>query len=170
MIAVLTAFALAVLYVGAAIWKNRTLPESISAMVYDLPRNWQFLWILWMWVIAFLIYIPTIDMLSERGLEGIGFATLASFVFTGAMPLVKKSKNTSHYVMAIISGVLSQLCVLLICKWWICSFSLLFLIHIIMFSEPDRKICKALDGKMVFIIEIICSINIVFSYILNCYQ
>lgn len=170
MIAVLIASALAALYVGAATWKNKAIPDSISAMVYELPRNWQFLWILWMWAIAFLIYIPVIDVLSEKGMEWVGFLTLTSFAFTGAMPLVKKSKNTSHYVMAIISGILSQICVCLICKWWICSFSLLFFIHIIMFSEPDKKICRLLDGKAVFIIEMICSFNIVLSYILNCYQ
>ena len=44
---------LVTLYVGAAIWKERELPESISAMVYLLPEGGaQWLWSLWMVVTA----------------------------------------------------------------------------------------------------------------------
>lgn len=33
-------------------WRRMPGPDSISAMVYELPRGWQWLWIVWMWVVS----------------------------------------------------------------------------------------------------------------------
>ena len=102
---------LAVLYVGAAIWKRHSIPESISAMVFDLPRKWQWLWSIWLWAIAFLTCIPAINALAEKGAEALGFATLVCLVFTGALPLYDKDNKRMHYFFAYAAGILSQACV-----------------------------------------------------------
>ena len=78
---------LVVLYTGATIWKKRGLPESISAMVFELPKGWQWVWGVWLWAVAFLTGIPAIEAMSESGTEGIAFAMLACLVITGAIPL-----------------------------------------------------------------------------------
>ena len=38
---------LSVLGIGLATWNNKELPESMSALVYDLPKRQQWLWTLW---------------------------------------------------------------------------------------------------------------------------
>ena len=47
-----------------------------------------------------------IEALNEN-VKGLGFATTASLVFCGAMPLIKKDKNTLHNIFGVSAGVLS---------------------------------------------------------------
>ena len=154
---------------GAAIWKNKAIPESISAMVYDLPKKWRFLWILWMWAIAFLTIIPAIEILSQKGMEYIGFITLAGLVFTGAMPLVKNEKNTMHYVFAMPSGIVSQACVLFIYGDWLSLWLIIPIMMIHLFLFPDSRISIMFDGKGVCVMEILCYICIIFSLLTKIY-
>ena len=45
----LISISLVVLYVGTTIWIKKELPDSISAMVYDLPEGgWRWLWTVWL--------------------------------------------------------------------------------------------------------------------------
>lgn len=76
---------LVALYVGAATWKERELPESISAMVYLLPEGgWRWLWSVWLWIVSLLATIPVISILDTRNMAYLGFFTLACLVFVGA--------------------------------------------------------------------------------------
>lgn len=47
-----------------------------------------------------------IEALNEN-VKGLGFATMASLVFCGAMPLIKNDKNTLHNIFGVSAGVLS---------------------------------------------------------------
>jgi len=52
---------LVVLYVGAAIWRFRALPDSISAMVYALPDGgWRWLWSAWLAIVGILTFAPVV--------------------------------------------------------------------------------------------------------------
>lgn len=58
---------LVVLAVGATIWKNKALPDSISAMVYDLPQGaWQNLWSVWLALVSLTTFAPMIQILDTQ--------------------------------------------------------------------------------------------------------
>ena len=148
---------LAALYVGAAIWNRKELPESVSAMVYVLPRSGQWAWIVWMWAVALLTCIPLIDALPD-GARMLGFLTLACLVFCGAMPISNNTTNRrAHNAFGILSGVFSQVCVAVVSPWWLAAWSLLVLAWIWTTKDFARK---AFDGKGVFLAEMICAVAV----------
>ena len=110
--------ALVVLFSGAYLLKVGKLPDSISAMVYGLESPHRWIWILWMWAVSLVTCIPFIEVLPENW-KAMGFLTLVCLGFVGAMPLVEKEKNTSHYSFGISAGILSQIVVAMICPWWL---------------------------------------------------
>ena len=110
---------LVALFAGATIWRTRNLPESLSAIVFDLPRPLQWSWSVWLWAVTFLVSIPTIEVLSEKGAESVGFAMMISLAFTGALPLIDKDGRKAHYIFAIIGSVASQACTFIISPWWL---------------------------------------------------
>ena len=148
---------LAALYVGAAIWNNKEMPESVSSMVYDLPRSGQWAWIVWMWAVALLMCIPLIDALPD-GARMLGFLTLACLCFCGAMPISDSTTNRrAHNAFGILGGVLSQVCVAIVSPWWLAAWSLMAVAWI--WTEKDFA-RKALDGKGVFLAESICLLTV----------
>lgn len=116
---VVTSMALAVAYVAAATIAKRKLPESISAMVYVLPMDGQWAWTVWLWIVSATACIPLIEVMEDSPWQFLAFLALGCLVFCGAMPLVRKDKNTAHYALSITAGVLSQVCVALTCPWWL---------------------------------------------------
>lgn len=148
--AALLSVIMAVLYVGAAIIIKRQIPESISSMVYILPEGgWRWLWTIWLWSEGFLLIVPLTDALPDEW-RIIAFLTIASLVFCGAMPLFVKEQNKWHNILGVSSGILSQLCVLIINPWYLS-------IWILMISALRIK------NKIVFIAEAICYITILLS-------
>lgn len=144
---ILISLLMAVLYVGAAIIIKKEIPESISSMVYVLPEGgWRWLWTIWIWFQGFLLISPLMDSLPEEW-RWLGFLTIASLVFCGAMPLFIKEQNKWHNILGVSSGVLSQFCVLVINPWFL-------FIWILMISALWMK------NKAVFISEAICSITL----------
>ena len=124
----IASFLLVVLYCGAAVWKARRLPESISAIVFDLSGRWRWTWGAWLWAVTFLVGIPTVDILAKEGAEGAAFAMMASLVFTGCIPLFDKDNRRAHYILAVCGGVMSQVCTLLICPQWLWMWLLMVVI------------------------------------------
>ena len=148
---------LVVLYVGTAIWNSKELPDSVSAMVYDLPRSGQWVWTVWMWAVSLLMCIPLIEVLPEN-LELLGFLTLWCLVMCGAMPISdNRVSRRAHNVFGILSGVLSQVCVAIVSPWWLLLWSLLAVAWIWTTKDYGRK---ALDGKGVFLAEAICLLTV----------
>ena len=73
-----------------AVWRMRSLPDSISAFVYVFKHKW--IWTVWMWAVSLLTIIPVVDRLSNIGMELLGFGSLVCLMFCGAMPLIGKAK------------------------------------------------------------------------------
>lgn len=116
---ILVAVLLAVLYVGIAIWVTKEIPESVSAMVYVLPDGgWRWLWTLWMWAVAFLLAPAMIESIGYD-LQFIAFLTVANLEFCGALPLFMEEHHKAHNILGTLAGVMSQICVCLICPWWL---------------------------------------------------
>lgn len=106
---------LVVSFVGITIYKTKELPESISAMVYTLPKGGaQWLWTIWLWAVGITTFIPLIGIMNGINLGILPFAALACITFTGAWPLFQQETKRWHYVSAILCGILSQVCVAII--------------------------------------------------------
>lgn len=118
--------------VAVAYLVKKKLPESMSAMVYDLPTKWQWVWSMWVWAIAILLSKGLIEAMPHVWWAGLtGFATIACLACVGAVPLMPmevevgehprwwKRRRAIHYILAMTGGVLSQVCVLLINPWWL---------------------------------------------------
>lgn len=146
---------IAVLYVGMAIYQHPQLPTSISHMVFDLQRPYQFVWTLFIGSMAFGICPSLLEVLDGSPFQFVGFLTIASLAFVGVMPLIKHDPNTAHNILAVAAGIGSQLCVLLICPWWLLIWSL-FLVVVLF---PVR----ILEGKGIFILELLCYITLISS-------
>lgn len=120
------------------------IPDSISAMVYDMKYPWM--WIIMIWTLTFIglfIMMPSI----------VAFLSCACLGFVGAMPLIKNEKNTAHYVLAIIAGVLSQIWVLLV------NYKALFIwvLFLLLMCIPNLR------PKWCLIVEIICLLAIIIA-------
>lgn len=148
-------------FVGVAIWRKRALPESISSLVHILKHRW--VWTLWMWAVGFLTCIPAITALERIGMQFLGFGTLACLVFCAAMPVFVEEQKQWHDILGISSGVLSQLCVLMINPWWLLSWLLLAFLAIHVYMNPDGKVTKVVSNKGVFIAECLCYISLIGS-------
>ena len=175
---VLASILLVVLFVGAAIWRrwiftnasggfperlNTALPDSISALVYELPRGWQWLWIVWMWVVSLLTCIPLIEVLPED-VNVLGFATLVCLMLCGAMPISDKAvSRRAHNVFGILGGVLSQVCVAIISPCWLSAwFAFVAVYGYDLLPSQDGRIYPSrwYDGKGVFLAEMICAVTV----------
>ncbi len=104
---VIIAIAVISLYLGAMIYADRQIPESISQTVYVLPRKGQWLFTIVIWVMCFLL-TPVLMQVSSDSTRFLVFLMAVGLLGVGAMPLVAKEKNTAHYVCAAIAGIASQ--------------------------------------------------------------
>ncbi|MBR4314219.1 MAG: hypothetical protein IKP66_04840, partial [Lachnospiraceae bacterium] len=77
------------------------IPESISAMVWQMQHKW--LWTVGM--VTGAIGMMVLMMEASGGnsvLELLAFLSCTCIAFVGTMPLVVKETNKAHYVLAII--------------------------------------------------------------------
>lgn len=122
---------LVVSFTGITIWRTRQVPDSMSAMVYAWKGSWRWLWSVWLWAVA-LSLAPALIEAMPYGLQFVAFLTIACLAFTGAMPLFMEEQQTAHNILGVLSGVLSQLCVLVIspsCLLLWVLFAVLFVWH-----------------------------------------
>ena len=143
---------------GVAIWRIKSLPESISALVYVFRHRWE--WTLWMWSVAFLTCIPSISALDRIGMGFLGFGTLACLIFCAAMPLFDKDNNVLHWVFGTSGCVLSQFCVLMISPYWLSAWMLFVFLMGSVYVQPEGWLGKAMKGKGVLLAECLCYVSL----------
>lgn len=163
---ILCSILLAVIYVGTSIWKRRELPESVSAMVYDLPYAWRWLWTLWVWVATYLLMPSLMEALPERW-QAVGFLFGASMIFVGGVPLIRDERNTAHNMLGIAAGGLSQLCVWLISPCWIPVWLVMPFLWGWLYVQPHGWLAKTTADKDIFIAETLCWLSLTGSVIFN---
>ena len=154
---------MAIIPVVIVTWRRGELPESISAMVYELPEKWQWLWSVWIWAVMFTFAPVLMNALEGSIFQFVGFITLASLVFVGAMPLFDTESHKYHYPLAYAAGIGSQICVLVICPWWIlCWIPMVVLILACMAGVNDsEEVPRVLNGKGTMIAELTCYVSLV---------
>ena len=132
------------------------IPDSISAMVYDMKYPWM--WTIFIWTLAF---IGLFNMLPCNELyESIAFLSCGCLGLLGAVPLIKGEKNTAHYILAIIAGILSQV--------WVLLENPKSLIVWILF--PILILTPSFSQKWCFIVEIICLISLIITFFLTSFN
>lgn len=175
---VLASILLTVLYAGTFIWRrwrdtdasasfserlNTALPDSISALVYELPRGWQWLWIVWMWAVSLLTCIPLVSAMPDDWCI-LAFATLTCLMLCGAMPISDSHVNRrAHNVFGILGGIITQVCVAFISPWWLLAWLLFAAVYAYdLLPSQDGRIYPSrwYDGKGVFLAEMICAVTV----------
>ena len=155
---------LVAVYVAATIWRMKALPESISAMVYELPRKWQWVWSAWLVAVAFTLMPVLLEKLPD-GVEFLGFLTTIGLVGAAVTPLVQTETRKWHYILAIGAGVLSQVCVAVLSPWWLLLWFSMIGVLCVMLEWPNSKVAKVLQGNGVFIAESVCYATLIGSVI-----
>lgn len=140
---------MAALGVGAAIYSSKRIPESISAMVWCLPWNAQWLWTIWMWLVTITLAPCLIDAMPSI-YQFVAFFTIACLGFVGAMPLFLKQQRKAHNILGVSAGILSQVCVAFICPWWLSVWLLMAV-----------ALWKPIRSKAVMISECLCYVAMV---------
>lgn len=158
-ISLIISILLVVLFMGTAIWKTHTIPDSVSAVVYTLSKRKRFVWTIWMWAVSMTVGIPLIDAMPETW-KFLSFFTLACLMFCGAMPLINGEKNTMHYVLAICAGILSQVCVLIASPFCLLVWLLMVAYKILVWNWNGEK--PWLIDKEVLVAEICCFLSMIF--------
>lgn len=153
---------LVVLYVGAAIWRFRALPDSISAMVYALPDGgWRWLWSAWLAMVGILTFAPVVEILDGRGLGILGFLPMAMLMFVAAWPIFDREHYRWHNILGIAAGVMTQVIVAIVSPAWLSVWMAFVFLTGSVYVQPDGGLAKAVSGKAVFLAEVACYVALV---------
>lgn len=146
MAVVMISIVLAVLGVAVAMKDGKGLPESISAMVYDLARYGKWAWTVWVAAVTMTACVPLLEVMPGEW-QFLAFLTMACLVFVAFMPLVVTDSRRWHYILAIAGGILSQVCVAVVSPWWLLAW--------FMYIPLTAGLWRWADGKSVFFMEVL---------------
>ena len=104
-------------YIIYIIWKDKKIPQSISATVYSLDKKSKWLYTIITFIVAFLIAPYLFEITSAIGIEILAYFTILGMLGTGADPLVHGEKNIIHYSCAVLLGSSSQVISYLLCPY-----------------------------------------------------
>lgn len=144
---------LVALYVSVAIWRWRKLPDSISALVYCLTKKWQWVWTVWLALVTALMAPALTEAMPSAWYSVASHICIICLAMTAAMPLLPGSNNDVHNGLGIAAGILSQVCVAIICPWWLLTWLLFVALCTYIFIENKKTV---FEGKGTFVIEAIC--------------
>ena len=153
---------LVISFLGVAIGRMGELPESISAMVYDIPKRYQWTWSAWLVAVSALLFVPLTGACG-----GLGWLTEVCLLGTALMPLVKPDTRKWHYVLAHAAGVLSQVCVAVTCIDCLSVWMAFVFVMLSVYVQPDGKLAKAVEHKGAFVAEVIATVGVDLSLIIR---
>ena len=159
---------LIVLYIGGYIWKHKELPNSISAMVYELKGSQRYLWQSWLAIVTIFIAPTLFEATKDNPFQFIAFLFLFCLLMVSGLPLIEKEKNKAHRIFAICSGVLSQVGVTMVCAWWLLVWlPMVLLVCGIYFKafDLDDKLFPLIEGKGIFLAEYACTLSLIGSLV-----
>ena len=152
---------LAVAFTAIAIRIEHGLPDSISALVYYLPRPMQWLWTVWLWAVSLCVCIPLIGAMPDEW-RSLAFIALGCLMLCGAMPISDSNvSKTAHDVFGILGGILSQACVIFVSPLWLTAWLLwAFLMGSTVIQPEGGDMRSLFKGKGVFVAECICFVTL----------
>ena len=102
---------------------SRHIPKSISAMVYEYKKGFQWAWSVWIIAIGALLLVPMMEALDDR-LCVFGFLTFMALCGTAVTPLVNRETSEWHDWFGVCAGVMSQCVVGIINPAWYLAWGL----------------------------------------------
>ena len=117
-------------------------------------------WSGWLLVVALTLMAPLMGKLGDVG--WLGWLTVVCLIGAGVTPVVNPETRVAHHVCGIAAGVLSQVCVVCLCPWWLLVWALwLPLLAGAMAALNDAKDPPCLlDGHSVFVAECTCAASL----------
>ena len=153
-------FLLAGCFIGHFCIDMKGVPESISSLVYKMKHKW--VWSVWMVAVGMLLFPQLMKRMPEMW-QFVGFLMILALIGTALTPIFIKEKEKVHYVLSIVLGILSQVCVLIISPWWI----LLWLVMVaLIIMWINNNIPAWMEGKGLFFVEVICMLALYGSFAL----
>ena len=156
LISYILGFAILLSYIIYIIWKDKKIPQSISATVYSLDKKNKWIYTIVILLAAFLIAPYLFEITSAIGIEIVAFFTMVGILGVGACPLIYGKKNELHYVCAILMGSSSQVISYLLCPYTM----FLWLPYIIYTLYMENGKWNMMFGEMAMMIALlICGIS-----------
>ena len=138
-------------YTIAMCIKGGGVPSSLSASVFNLPKNQRWIWTVVLFAVCFLC-VPTYVEVTSENTQFLAFIAIAALAFVGAAPLVADKTDLAykvHCVAAVVCAVCSQLVLVFNQPWLLLCWVPWVLVFVwITKDKPWRT--------MVFWAEIVC--------------
>ena len=131
------------------------VPDSISSMVYELKHKW--VWSVWLCAVSLTLMPVLIDTLPDY-VRFVGFLTICCLLGCCITPLIRKELQGVHNMLAIMAGLLSQICVILICPWWMLAWTGMIAICGYVLLCAGEEEC-AIDGRGLLLAEGFCALT-----------
>lgn len=96
--------------------------------------------------------------IAKRDTYTIGKLYIDGVYFCGAMPLMEGESHKAHNILGVAAGILSQVCVLILCPWWAAVWLPFGLLVI---TDKTHDIHSIWYGKTVFLSECACYVSLV---------
>lgn len=140
-------------FVAVIMWAEHwRIPDSISALVFSVPRQWQSVWSAWLGIISLFLAPQLFAEIGDWWL--LAFIFVVCLLWVAGMPLACPRSKMEHYIFAVIAGILSQVCVAIICPWWLALWAVALALYVWQYKKYE------LDGKGVFLSEVVCAMTL----------
>ena len=158
---------LCVLVGGLVLMSRGGVPESVSGLVYNLSERMRWLWSAWLVAVAMTVMVPLMTALDDAA--WLGWLTVVGLVGAAVTPICNGDTHLLHDVFGVSAGVLSQVCVAVLCPWWLLVWALwLPLLAGAMAALNDAKDPPCLfGGHGVLAAELTCAVTLYGSLIFN---
>jgi len=157
---VLTFVSLALAVGGIAVMLRGGVPDSVSGLVYNLSDAKQWWWSVWLAAVAITVMVPMMTALD--GFAWIGWLTSVCLIGAAVTPVIRSDTRRMHNICGIAAGILSQLCVVVLCPWWLLAWMVfvpLMAGSMAAFNDSEDLpvVCA---GKGVLVAECICAVSL----------
>ena len=145
---------------GVLLMSRGGVPESVSGLVYNLSERMRWAWSGWLIAVALTLMVPLMGELGDVG--WLGWLTVVCLIGAGVTPIVNQETRTVHNLCGIAAGVLSQVCVALVCPYWLLVWTiwLPFLAGAMAAMNDSEEKPTLLNGKAVLFAELTCALNV----------
>lgn len=157
---VLTIISLCIAVGGMVLMSRGGVPDSVSGMVYNLPVRRRWLWSGWLVAVALTMMVPLMSALGD--VAWLGWLTVVCLLGAAVTPVFNSDTRTMHNICGVAAGVLSQICVMVLCPWWM----LVWLIWIPLIAgtmgayNDAEEMPQVLDWYGVLAAEVMCAVSL----------
>lgn len=162
---VIASIVLSVAYIGWTLVSSGKVPESMSAMVYSLPKKQQWVWSFWLAMSSTLLLPRIFSIVPDNG-KFVGFLMLVALIGVAVTPIIQQETRNWHNVLGWAAGGLSQACVGIVNPAWLILWVVLGIIIVFYqcaFAKSDDEIASMFGKCGIFILEVMCAFTLYMS-------